>query len=120
MPNVYQNPKVGDSFVILGISLPLSYISNAERRLDDEMKAYMLSNNIYYYDYPLKFDSYFLANNTDILSQIKTNTIIRFLFGEEQLHLYVKQIVIKYGDSPLPQYDITLTDNIEVVLNQIG
>ena len=34
--------------------------------------------------------------------------------------LYIKQITIKFGDSPLPKYDITLTDDVEIVLNQIG
>lgn len=122
MPNIYQKPAMGDAFVILGISLPLSYITNAEHRLDDEMKSYMLENNVYYYDYPLKFDEHFLTTHSNILSQITTNTIIRFAFeGEsEPLELYVKQLTIKYNDGVLPKYDITLTDNIEVVLNQIG
>lgn len=122
MPNVYQNPHSGDEFVVLGISLPAEYISNAEERLDDEMKSYMLENNIYYFDYPLKFDEYFLATHTHILEQVKPNSIIHFAFGalQEPLQLYVKQLTIKYGQATLPQYDITLTDNIEVVLNQIG
>lgn len=120
MPNIYQKPKAGDEFVILGISLPLEYISNAEVVLDGEMRSYMLENNVYYYDYPLKFDEYFLARNTDILRQIRQNTIVRFDYAGESMDLFVKQITIKYGIGVLPQYDITLTDNIEVVLNQIG
>ena len=120
MPNVYQNPHQGDQFVVLGISLPLSYITNAEERLDDSMKSYMLENNIHYFDYPLKFDEKFLYDNTNILSQIRNNTVIRFEFAGQQLELYVKQISIKYGEGVLPQYDITLTDDVSVVLNQIG
>lgn len=120
MPNMYQYPEDGDEFVILGISLPNEYIESAEERLDDAMKSYMLENNIYYYDYPIKFDEYFLANNTNILKQIRTNSIIRFEYGSEEIELYVKELTIKYGDSPLPQYDITLTDDIEVSLNQLG
>lgn len=120
MPNSYQYPVAGDTFVVLGISLPLSYITNAEVRLDGEMKSYMLENNVHYYDYPLKFDEAFLRNNTNILSQIKPNTVIRFKFGDDTLQLFVKQLTVKYGEKVLPQYDITLTDNVEVVLNQIG
>lgn len=120
MPNTYQNPNAGDEFVILGISLPLSYIQNAEVRLDNAMQSYMLENNIYYYDYPLKFDEYFLATHTNILKQIQPNTIIHFQYGNDILELFVKQKTIKYGQGVLPQYDITLTDNVEVVLNQIG
>ena len=120
MPNVYQNPKSGDEFVILGISLPTSYITNAQTRLDDAMKSYMLENNVHYFDYPLKFDEKFLYDNTNILSQIKNNTAIRFEFAGQILELFVKQITIKYGQGVLPQYDITLTDDIDVVLNQIS
>ena len=122
MPNIYQHPSSGDKFVVLGISLPLEYISSAESKLDEQMLSYMLENNLYYYEYPLKFDDYFLAQNTYILAQLKPNAIVRFAFGglQEPLELYVKQLTIKYGYSVLPQYEITLTDNIEVVLNQIG
>lgn len=128
MPNVYQQPKGetstgandGDRFVFLGISLPNSYIISAETKLSYEMELYMKDNNNYYYDYPLKFDEHFLATHTDILSQIANNKKIRFVYGNQEIELYVKQITIKYGESVLPKYDIVLTDNIEVVLNQIG
>lgn len=120
MPNIYQYPQDGDTFVVLGISLPLEYITSAQERLDAAMKSYMLENNVYYFDYPLKFDEFFLANNVNILNQIRPNTMIRFEFNGDELELYVKQLTIKFNESPLPQYDITLTDNIEVVLNQIG
>lgn len=122
MPNIYQYPSTGDAFVILGISLPLSYITNAESRLDNEMKSFMLENNVHYFDYPLKFDEHFLTTHEDILKQITTNTVVQFGFeGESQpLELFVKQLTVKYGEGVLPKYDITLTDNVEVVLNQIG
>ena len=120
MPNTYQKPKADDLFVILGISLPSEYISDAEAKLDEAMLSYMLENNIYYYDYPLRFDEHFLTKHSDILQQISPNTAIRFEFAGEEKRLFVKQITKKYGISPLPQYDITLTDNIEVVLNQVS
>lgn len=130
MPNIYQQPhgessigaNDGDKFVITGISMPTSYITAAQTELDEAMMEYMLENNVYYYEYPLKFDEYFFATNTQILEQIRTNTIFRFLFGGDVVPkaLYAKQITVKYGDNPLPTYDITLTDDIEIVLNQIG
>ena len=120
MPNKYQYPLVNDKFVILGISLPTSYISNAESRLDDQMVQYMADNNKHYFEYPLKFDEHFLATNTDILAQMKCNTIVRFRYNTETIPLYIKQISVKFGQAPLPQYDITLTDDIQVVLNSIG
>ena len=120
MPNVYQYPSAGDEFVILGIALPTSYVTSAEERLSTEMKDYMLANNMYYFDYPLKFDEHFLATHTNILAQMKPNVIVRFEFYDETLELFVKQMTIKFGQGTLPQYDIMLTDNVDVVLNQIG
>ena len=120
MPNVYQHPASGDQFVVLGISLPTSYITSAQTRLDNAMKSYMLENNVYYYDYPLKFDEAFLRNNTYILGQMKPNAVVRFEFAGETLQLFVKQMNVKFGEGVLPKYDITLTDNVDVVLNQIG
>lgn len=120
MPNIYQQPKSGDQFVILGISLPSTYETNAEARLDDAMMEYMRENNLHYYDYPLKFDEHFLVTHKNILSQIKNNTIVRFLYAGVTNVLYIKQMSIKYGESPLPKYDITLTDDVEIVLNQVG
>ena len=120
MPNTFQRPYSGDQFVILGISLPQSYITSAEQRLDNEMKQYMLDNNVYYFDYPLNFDAHFLATHTSILSQIKPNVVVRFDYNNETIALYVKQMSIKWGQSPLPQYDIVLTDDVEIVLNPIG
>ena len=121
MPNVYQKPASGDSFVIIGISLPVTYITTAETNLDAKMREYLAANNTHYFDYPLKFDEHFLATHTNILSQIKSNTIVRFDFGDEGTkQLYVKQLTIKFGEKVLPQYDITLTDDIEVTLNPLG
>lgn len=120
MPNIYQYPVQGDKFVVIGISLPISYITNAQERLDEAMQSYMLENNVHYFDYPLKFDEKFLYDNLNILSQIRNNTAIRFEFAGQVLELFVKQISIKYGQGVLPQYDITLTDDVNVVLNQIG
>ena len=120
MPNQYRYPVNGDKFVILGISLPTSYITTAEQSLDEAMKEYMLENNVHYFDYPLKFDEHFLATHQSILAQIKNNNVVKFQYAGVQMALYIKQITIKYGDKPLPQYDITLTDDVEIVLNQIG
>ena len=120
MPNIYQKPVSGDDFVILGISLPAAYVTSAEQRLDNDMKQYMRDNNVYYFDYPFKFDEAFLATHTDILQQMKPNVVVRFRYNGETLALYIKQMSIKFGDKPLPEYNITLTDDVEIVLNDIG
>lgn len=120
MPNTYQKPASGDKFTILGISLPTSYVTAAENELEGDINEYLIENGVHYYDYPLTVDEYFLATHTYILQQIRNNNIFRFEYAGVQNALYIKQIVVKYGEKPLPQYDITLTDDVEIVLNPIG
>ena len=95
-------------------------MEEAQKELDDAMKEYMLENNVHYFDYPLKFDEYFLTTHQNILAQIRNNNIVRFQYAGTSMALYIKQISIRYGDGVLPQWDITLTDDVEIVLNKIG
>ena len=122
MPSKFQQVKTGDKFVILHIEVPQAYIDKAQERLDVAMKRYMLENNMPLYDYPLSFDEHFLETNQAILAQIKPNTIVRFLYkdNEDAMELSVKEMSIQYGTNPLPTYNITLTDEVSIVLNQIG
>ena len=122
MPSKFQQVKTGDKFVILHIEMPQAYIDKAQERLDVAMKRYMLENNMPLYDYPLSFDEHFLETNQTILAQIKPNTIVRFLYkdNEDAMELSVKEMSIQYGTNPLPTYNITLTDEVSIVLNQIG
>ena len=122
MPSKFQQVKTGDKFVILHIEMSQAYIDKAQERLDVAMKRYMLENNMPLYDYPLSFDEHFLETNQAILAQIKPNTIVRFLYKDEEeaMALSVKEMSIQYGTNPLPTYNITLTDEVSIVLNQIG
>lgn len=122
IPNKWQYPVAGDKFVILHIEMPQQYVDKAQERLDAAMKKYMKENNFPLYDYPLSFDEHFLTTNQAILAQIKPNTIVRFLYKdkEEAMALSVKEMSIQYGTNPLPTYNITLTDEVSIVLNQIG
>lgn len=122
MPSKFQQVKTGDKFVILHIEMPQAYIDKAQERLDVAMKRYMLENNMPLYDYPLSFDEHFLETNQAILAQIKPNTIVRFLYkdNEDAMELSIKEMSIQYGTNPLPTYNITLTDEVSIVLNQIG
>lgn len=122
MPSKFQQVKTGDKFVILHIEMPQAYIDKAQERLDVAMKRYMLENNMPLYDYPLSFDEHFLETNQAILAQIKPNTIVRFLYKDNEgaMELSVKEMSIQYGTNPLPTYNITLTDEVSIVLNQIG
>ena len=120
MPNIYQQPVIGDKFVFIGIDLPQYYITQAQTNLDEGAKEYMLENNIAYFEYPFTFDEYFLTENQDVLAQIKSNSILRFEYGGENIALSIKEFTIQWGDKALPEYKITLTDDVSISLNQLG
>lgn len=119
-PNPYQKPKAGDKFVILDIEMPQLYIDEAQYRLDDMMKTFMKENNTHKYEYPLSFSEHFLHTHLDILNKINTNTLIKFKYNNKTLSLPIQSITITEGKTPLPKYDIKLTDEISVVFSAVG
>lgn len=118
-PNPYQIPKAGDTFVILNIEMPQFYITQAQTRLDERMIDEMKKANVHQYEYPLDFSPSFLHKNESILAQITTNSLIKFKYNGETLSLPIQSITIKEGSTPLPQYEIKLTDEIAIVKNAV-
>lgn len=118
-PNKWQY-LAADSFNFLNIEPPESMITSAQTRLDNAMKAYLLDNNTDKYEYPLVVDEYFLQQNEDLLPEIKNNCLVKFDFKGSVISLAIQTITISYGKSPLPKYDIKLTDEIVVNLNSVG
>lgn len=118
-PNKWQY-LAADSFNFLNIEPPESMITSAQARLDNAMKAYLLDNNTDKYEYPLVVDEYFLQQNEDLLPEIKNNCLVKFDFKGSVISLAIQTITISYGKSPLPKYDIKLTDEIVVNLNSVG
>lgn len=122
MPNKWQQPRTGDKFVILQIELPQYYIDQAQLKLDADMEEYLRANNFDQYEYPLSFDEGFLELNQSILAQIGTNILVPFKYrGDDDVkRLSVQSISIQYDEATLPKYDIKLTDEIVISLNQVG
>ena len=118
-PNKWQY-LAADSFNFLNIEPHESMITSAQASLDNAMKAYLLDNNTDKYEYPLVIDEYFLQQNEDLLPEIKNNCLIKFDFKGSVISLAIQTITISYGKSPLPKYDIKLTDEIVVNLNSVG
>ena len=100
--------------------MPQAYITEKQLELDAAMKQWMKENNIAYYEYPFKFDEYFFTQHPDILNQIKPNCIIRFEYAGNVMALSIQEMSITWGDKSLPTYNITLTDDVSVNINQIG
>ena len=116
MPNAAQGyrPSIGDTFVITGISLPESYIREAEKRLDAALIAYMKGNNDEKFTYSIKFSRVYLALNEDFTSLLNENTRLTVRYNQEEHLLYVSNYTCKADDSILYEISVDLTDTLTV------
>lgn len=117
MPNATQNLKVvqGDTFVILHIDMPLSYVLAAEKRLEDAIIKYMADNNSEKFDFSIKFSRIFLAENPEIAEQLNENASIQIEYNGKLAELYITQYTYKCeDDEALPEVQVELNDTITV------
>lgn len=122
MPNATSNykPSVGDTFVILHIHLPHSYILAAEKRLEDEIIRYMAENNDEKFNFSIDFSRIYLAENPDVLPQINENARIRIKYNGKEHLLYVSSFSYSMKDNaPLPEIKVELNENLEIGSNAI-
>lgn len=122
MPNASQNlrPSVGDTFVILNINLPQSYILAAEERLKDSIIKYMFLNNNERFTFSVNFSRIYFAENPDVLAMMNENARILIEYNGKQHTLYISSFSYKMSsDSPLPEISVELTDELSVGQNSL-
>lgn len=110
----------GDTFVILGIHLPDSYIDNAERKLEKEIIKYIKDNNEEKFTFGINFSRIYLEENPDVLSRLSENSKIRIFYDEKPYDLYVSSFsyTMNNGDI-LPDIRIDLDETLKVSQNPI-
>ena len=110
----------GDTFVILGIHLPDSYIDNAERKLEKEIIKYIKDNNEEKFTFGINFSRIYLEENPDVLSRLSENSKIRIFYDEKPYDLYVSSFsyTMNNGDV-LPDIRIDLDETLKVSQNPI-
>lgn len=110
----------GDTFVILGIHLPKSYIINAEKKLEDEIIKYLQENNDEKFTFSINFSRIYFAENQDILSSLNENSKVRVIYDNIPYDLYVSSFSysISEGDI-LPDIKVELDDTLKVSSNAI-
>lgn len=122
MPNVRSNlqPTIDDTFVILNIDMPLQYVLNAEKKLEESLIKHMWTNNVEKFTFSIKFSRIFFAENPDILSQLNENSRITIEYNGIQHTLYVDNFSYKLseGDS-LPEIEVNLVDTLNVGTNSL-
>ena len=122
MPNVSKNlkPKAGDTFVILNINTPDSYIYKAENDLKEYLIQYMAENNSEKFNFSIKFSRIFFAEHPDILEQLNENSRLIVEYNKVQYTFYVDNFTYTMSsDSPLPEIEVNLVDTLSVGQNSL-
>ena len=121
MPNASQGyrPSVGDTFVITGISLPESYITEAEKRLDAALIAYMKENNDEKFTFSIKFSRIFLAENAAFASKLNENALLNIRYDGNNLPLYVNSYTCKADDNILYEINVELSDTSAISQSEL-
>ena len=122
MPNATNNykPSVGDTFAILNIHLPHSYILAAEQRLEEEMIRYMAENNEENFNFSIDFSRIYLAEHQDVLAKLNENARIKVVYNDIEHLLYVTSFSYKMQDNAsLPEIKVELADKVSIGSNAI-
>lgn len=120
--------KNGDHFVLIGITLPDSYVKAASLKLLKYAIALLDKNDYTRYVYQPKVDELFMARQHDKAQADETGTIKSLHdtlkagdlmnFNDTDLNIEgiisIDQLTIKEEDGKIPTYDITLREDKEV------
>ena len=110
----------GDTFVILGINLPESYIIKAEKKLESEIIKYMKDNNDEKFNFSITLSRIFFAENPSILQQLTENSSLYVIYNGVRYPLYVSSISYNMGEGDiLPEVRVELVDSLSVSQNAI-
>lgn len=123
MPNATNNyrPSAGDTFVILHIDLPKSYIEAAEKKLENELIKYMYENNFEKFNFSISFSRIFFAEQPNILANLTENSRLNVEYNGNIYELYVSSLSYAMNSSqPLPEIKVELDDVIAISQNQIS
>lgn len=122
MPNKSQNlrPSTDDTFVILGIDLPLSYVKAAEKKLEDSLIKYMWMNNKEKFTFSIKFSRIFFTEHPEVLEKLNENARLIIEYNGQQHTLYVDSFTYKTDESsPLPEIEVNLVDTLTIGQNSL-
>lgn len=113
---VYLND--GDTFVILGIHLPDTYITNAEKGLEAEMIKQLKENNDEKFTFNIGFSRIYFEENATILDQLNENSKIRITYNGIPYDLYVSSFSYNMSEGDvLPEIRVELDDTLKVSQN---
>lgn len=114
MANSTIKPSADDTFVITNILLPQAYFTAAEKKLEDEIIAFLAKNNAFQFEYDINFSRIFLKKRNDVYSKLTENSIIPIEYNGNKLSFYVSSYTYrKQKGEVLPEISVSLTDNFD-------
>lgn len=110
LPDDVTTVRAGDRFVLLGIEMPQSYITNAENKLAIRAAEYMQNTASENLSYPIKVDEKFI-NEQGLDGFIIAGNKVKIEDDDLNVANYIaiQNLTIKYGGI-LPNYDIKLSN----------
>lgn len=121
MPSAAANlrPVAGDTFVITGISFPLTYIRAAERALDKALVDYMAERNSGTFEYDVTLSRIFLQDNPEITALINENSRLRLSYNKKAVQLYISAFSVSVDDNALTNIAISLSSEFKAYESRI-
>lgn len=108
----------GDTFVILGINLPESYIISAEKKLEAEIIKYLKENNEEKFNFSISFSRIYFEENQDILRYLNENSRVNVIYNDKTYLLYITSFSYQMSEGEiLPQITVELDDSLSVSQN---
>lgn len=116
MPNATNNykPNIGDTFVITNISLPYTYITKAEKDLEDAIIKYMWENNEEKFSFSITFSRIYLQDNPDISAILNENSCITVKYNNHEYILYVSSYSCKVTEDILCEISVVVTAELSI------
>lgn len=118
-----HRPTEEDTFVILGINLPKSYILNAEKKLEEEIIKYMRENNEEKFKFSISFSRIFFEEseeNKEILNHLNENARLVVRYNGKSYTLYVNSFSYQMSEGEiLPQISVELDDELTISQNAL-
>lgn len=121
MPSAAANlrPVAGDTFVITGISFPLTYIRAAEKALDKALVDYMSERNSGTFEYDVTLSRIFLQDNPDIAGLINENSRLWLSYNGKSVQLYISAFSVSVDDDILANIAISLSSEFKAYESRI-
>lgn len=121
MPSAAANlrPVAGDTFVITGISFPLTYIRAAERALDKALVDYMAERNSGTFEYDVTLSRIFLQDNPEITTLINENSRLWLSYNKKAVQLYISAFSVSVDDNALTNIAISLSSEFKAYESRI-